>query len=148
MAPEIANNWAFDWLWGLPLIVLTVIIHAYGLDLISKKITLVAGSPRWLGKSSAASIFFVGGAVLSVTILHGLEGAIWAVAYRFLGALQDNKSAMLFSLNAITSYGHENLQLAPRWRMMGALEALNGCIMFGLTTAFLFTVTQKAWQRT
>jgi hypothetical protein len=148
MAPEIANNWAFDWLWGLPLIVLTVIIHAYGLDLISKKIKLVAGSPRWLGKSSAASIFFVGGAVLSVTILHGLEGAIWAVAYRFLGALQDNKSAMLFSLNAITSYGHENLQLAPRWRMMGALEALNGCIMFGLTTAFLFTVMQKAWPRT
>jgi hypothetical protein len=25
---------------------------------------------------------------------------------------------------------------------------LNGCIMFGLTTAFLFTVTQKAWPRT
>jgi hypothetical protein len=28
---------------------------------------------------------------------------------------------------------------------MGALEALNGWILFGLTTAFLFTVVQKAW---
>ena len=148
MAPEIANNWAFDWLWGLPLIVLTVVIHTYGLGFINKKITTTLGSAGWRGEFPVASGFFVGGAVLAVTILHGFEGAIWAIAYRYLGALQDNKSAMLFSLNAITSYGHEDLQLAPRWRMMGALEALNGCIMFGLTTAFLFTVIQKAWPRT
>jgi hypothetical protein len=32
--------------------------------------------------------------------------------------------------------------------MMGALEALDGWILFGLTTAFLFTVMQKAWPRT
>jgi|SRR5882762_2081563 len=148
MVPGIANNWALDWLWGLPLIVLTVVIHAYVLGLINDKITSTLGNARRLGNLSAASIFIVGGAVLSVTILHGFEGAIWAVAYRFLGAVQDNKSAMLYSLNAVTSYGHENLQLAPRWQMMGALEALNGCIMFGLTTAFLFTVMQKAWPRT
>jgi len=147
MAPEIANNWAFDWLWGLPLIVFTVVIHTYGLGFINRKITSTLDSARWLGEFSAASIFFVGVTVLSVTILHGLDGAIWAIAYRFLGALQDNKSAMLFSLNAITTYGHEDLQLAPRWQMMGALEALNGCIMFGLTTAFLFTIIQKAWPR-
>ena len=52
---------------------------------------------------------------------------------------------MLYSLSAMTSYGHETLQLAPRWQMMGALEALNGWILFGLTTAFLFNVMQKAW---
>jgi hypothetical protein len=45
----------------------------------------------------------------------------------------------------MTSYGHENLQLAPHWHLMGSLEALNGWILFGLTTAFLFTVVQKAW---
>jgi hypothetical protein len=28
---------------------------------------------------------------------------------------------------------------------MGALEALNGWILFGLTTAFLFAIVQKAW---
>jgi hypothetical protein len=45
----------------------------------------------------------------------------------------------------MTSYGHANLYLEPRWQMMGALEALNGWILFGLTTAFLFTVVQRAW---
>lgn len=148
MAPEMADYWFFDWFWGIPLIVLTVILHAFVLGLINKKITskLVSSLGAW--KFSSASILLVGGTVLSVTILHALEGMIWAVAYRFLGALQDNKSAMLYSLNAITTYGHENLKLEPRWQMMGALEALNGCIMFGLTTAFLFTVMQKVWPRT
>jgi hypothetical protein len=148
MAPGIANNWAFDWLWGLPLIVLTVVIHAYVLGLINTKISSKLESALRLWEFSAASIFVVGGVVLSVTVLHGFEGVIWAVAYRFLGAVQDNKSAILYSLNAITSYGHESIQLAPRWQLMGALEALNGCIMFGLTTAFLFTIMQKAWPRT
>ena len=50
---------------------------------------------------------------------------------------------MLYSLNAMTSYGHENVNLAQHWQMMGALEALDGWILFGLTTAFLFTVMQR-----
>ncbi len=70
---------------------------------------------------------------------------VWAAAYRLLGASTDNKSAMLYSLNALTSYGHEELHLAPHWKLMGALEALNGWILFGLTTAFLFTVVQAVW---
>ena len=28
---------------------------------------------------------------------------------------------------------------------MGALEALNGMLLFGLTTAFLFAMIQKVW---
>ncbi|MGC2267030.1 MAG: hypothetical protein WA608_09600, partial [Candidatus Acidiferrales bacterium] len=49
---------------------------------------------------------------------------------------------------ALTSYGHEELHLAPQWKTMGALEALNGWILFGLTTAFLFTVVQAVWLQT
>jgi hypothetical protein len=141
-------SWGLDWLWGLPLIVLTVVIHASGLGLIGQKVaSTLSGSARRLEELSAASIFIMGGTVLSITFLHGLEGLIWAQAYRLVGALQANKSAMLYSLNAMTSYGHENLNLAPRWQMMGALEALDGWILFGLTTAFLFTVMQKVWPR-
>jgi hypothetical protein len=147
MPAELANNWASDWVWGLPLIVLNVIIHVYGLGLINKKIISTPRSSLQSSELSSASIFVVGGTVLFVIILHAFEGGIWAAAYRLLGALPDNKSAMLYSLNAITTYGHENLHLEPGWQMMGALEALNGCIMFGLTTAFLFTVMRKAWPR-
>jgi hypothetical protein len=44
---------------------------------------------------------------------------------------------MLYSLGAMTTYGKANLQLEPRWQLMGTLEALDGWILFGLTTAFM-----------
>ena len=78
-----------------------------------------------------------------VTGLHLLEAGIWAAAYRFLGAIADSKSAMLYSLSALTTYGHANVFLDPKWQMMGALEALNGMLLFGLTTAFLFAMIQR-----
>jgi hypothetical protein len=81
-------------------------------------------------------------AVLVATMLHAVEGALWAATYRILGALPDNASAMLYSISAMTSYGHSNLDLEARWQMMGALEALNGMLLFGLTTAFLFAIIQ------
>jgi hypothetical protein len=83
------------------------------------------------------------GATLSATILHGIEATLWAFAYRFLNALPDNRTAMLYSLNALTSYGHANLQLDKRWHLMGAMEALNGWLLFGLSTAFLFAMIER-----
>jgi hypothetical protein len=82
---------------------------------------------------------------LLVTLLHGIEAGIWAVAYRVLKALPDNRAAMLYSLSAITSYGHVNLFLKDEWQLMGALEALNGMLLFGISTAFLFSIIQRVW---
>ena len=90
-------------------------------------------------------VIVMGATTLLATILHGAEASLWAVAYRLLGALHDNGSAALYSLNAITSYGHTNLQLDARWELMGALESLNGWLLFGLTTAFLFATIEKVW---
>jgi hypothetical protein len=88
-------------------------------------------------------ILVMGAATLLGTVLHGIEAGIWALAFLGLGALPNFKSAMLYSLNAMTSYGHTNISLEDHWHLMGALEALNGWLLFGLTTAFLFAVMQK-----
>jgi hypothetical protein len=145
MHPSDLPGWGADWAWGLPLIVLIVVFHAYGLGLINREVnSRLRGRQRSQYSLSFAN-FIIGGTALAATILHGIEGAVWAIAYRLLGASTDNKAAMLYSLDALTSYGHANLHLAVRWELMGALEALNGWILFGLTTAFLFTVVQKVW---
>ncbi len=145
MDPRDLPGWGADWAWGLPLIVLTVVLHAYALGRINTDVnTRLSRRERHRHLSSAPN-FIIGATALAAAILHGLEGGMWAAAYRFLGASADYKSAMLYSLNALTSYGHADLHLSPRWAMMGALEALNGWILFGITTAFLFSVVQKVW---
>jgi hypothetical protein len=145
MAIEEVANWRSDWAWGLPLIVLTVTIHVLGLGTIGLK--AVGVSSRMFERRHPMIVFVsvVGAVTLLATCLHATEAGIWAAAYRLLGALSDNRSAMLYSLNAITSYGHAELMLKDHWQLMGALEALNGWLLFGLSTAFLFGTIEKVW---
>jgi hypothetical protein len=138
-------NWGVDWMCGLPLIVLTVLLHALGLGLISQRVIRVTSDTIARHHPIYKFVLVVGAATLLGSLLHGIEAAIWAAAYRLLGALPDNKSAMLYSLNAMTSYGHTDLALARHWQLMGAIEALNGWLLFGLTTAFLFGVLERVW---
>lgn len=140
---SIHPNWSANWAWGLPLIVLTVIIHVLGLGLIRQTILRVFECGIHHRHQAVVFAAALGGTTLLATMLHGIEAGIWAATYRILGALPDSKSAMLYSLNAITSYGHIELDLASHWHLMGALEALNGWLLFGLTTAFLFAVIEQ-----
>ena len=145
MHPTGVGTWSGDWAWSLPLIVLTVVIHVCGLAIIGERVVEALGESVNRRRFMLKFGMVMGITSLLATILHGIEAAIWAAAYRFLDALPDNRTAMLYSISAITSYGHANLYLNERWQLMGALEALNGMLLFGLTTAFLFAMIQRAW---
>jgi hypothetical protein len=137
------RTWGADWIWGCPLIVLTVIIHVLGLAYIGQKSILIYGDMRKHGHPTSAFAVVVGAMTLLATILHGIETAFWAIAYLVIGAMPDGKSAMLYSLGAMTTYGHQSLYLEDHWRLMGTIEALNGWLLFGLSTAFLFWLIQE-----
>jgi len=137
--------WDSNWAWSLPLIVLNVILHVIGLGFINAS---VAGALNGKRESRHFLLMFslvMGAITLAATALHTVEAATWAAAYRALGALPDAKSAMLYSLSAMTTFGHANLYLAAHWQLMGALESLNGVLLFGLTTAFLYGMIQLVW---
>ena len=138
-------SWSSDWAWGLPLIVMTVTIHVLGLGLISQKASRASAGLFDRRHPTVAFTIVVGATTLLATSLHAFEAGLWALAYLILGALPDLRHSMLYSLNAITSYGHTDLALPDHWHLMGALEALNGWLLFGLTTAFLFAVIEKVW---
>jgi hypothetical protein len=136
--------WATDWISGCALIVVTLITHVVGLGLMGRATILIQDKVLKRRHSGAIFAVLMGVAASLATILHAIEAGMWALAYRALGAVPDNKSAMLYSLGAMTTYGHETQLLEGRWRLMGAVEALNGWLLFGLTTAFLFWLFQKA----
>lgn len=136
--------WRADWALGLPLIVLTVVVHVFGLLVIDERIARIETEFANRHRYVVMFVVIVGVAALSTALLHGIEGSIWAAAYRLVGALPDNADAALYSLGAMTTYGHANLDLERRWQVMGTLEALDGMLLFGLTTAFLFAIIQRA----
>jgi hypothetical protein len=143
MAPLESTAWAGDWAWGVPLIIGNVLMHVVGLNLIG--VFLLGESTTIIRGHSAFADFVavVGVTALLTTLLHAFESAIWGAAYLLLGALSDEKTAMLYSLGAMTTYGDASVHLNPRWELLGTMEALQGLLLFGLTTAFLFSIFQE-----
>jgi hypothetical protein len=138
--------WRSDWLWSVPLIVVTIVFHSYCLGLLSRGLLILLRADRKKHLAHGLSVLVVGGSSLCAICLHGLEAWMWAVAYRLLGTLGgDRKEAMLYSISVMTTVGGTNLHLEPGWQLMGPLEALDGWILFGLTAAFLFALIQKVW---
>ena len=91
----------------------------------------------------AIMIGLIGVVGLLLAALHGIEAALWAAAYWWLGALNSPGEAILFSVDAISTRGASRLMLERHWRMMGAVEAMDGMLLFGISTAYIFTVMQS-----
>ena len=138
-----------NWTWGLSLIALTVAIHATGVVMMAFvgfgiRVRLEA---RKLGLSHVIPIVIglVGAVGLLLAVLHGIEAAIWATTYIWLGALDSPQDAILYSVDSMTTRGASGLMLHQHWRMMGALEAADGMLLFGISTAYIFAVMQVYW---
>ena len=138
-----------SWTWGLCLIVLTTAIHSLGIVLMSiLGLRIRAGLMRrriafWQGVAMLTGLTAAIG--LSLAVLHGIEAAMWAAAYLQLGALDTAAEAMLFSVDLMSTRGASGLVLRQHWQIMGALEAVAGMLMFGISTAYIFAVMQLYW---
>ena len=140
-----------SWSLGLSLIVLTIAIHttavvlmAFGLET-RIRVRLDRHKPDRL-RAIPTVIGHIGAVALILAALHGLEGVLWAAAYWWLGALDSFTEASVFSLATMTTFELPGLTLPSRFYMLSALESVNGALLFGISTAFLFAVIQVHWQ--
>jgi hypothetical protein len=138
-----------NWTWGLSLIALTIAIQALGIvamGLVLHRIWARVSS-RSLGLRHVFAILIglIGTVGLILAVLHGVEAGLWAAAYWWLGAIVSPEEAMLYSIDSITTRGASGLTLPAQWRMLGALEAVDGMLLFGISTAFIFAVMQTYW---
>jgi hypothetical protein len=140
-----------NWIWGLSLIGLTIAIHATGVTFMISVLHTIRIRMERRSLALPRVLAIVIGAIsamgLLLAVLHGIEAAIWAAAYVWLGALDSPEAAILYSVDSMATRGASGLMLQPHWRMMGALEAADGMLLFGISTAFIFTVMQFYYQR-
>ena len=106
MYPSVVAPWGIDWIWSLPLIVTTVIVHIIGLMLIFRGFVDVMSGAIIRGRVVPMFILSMAAVAMVAVLLHGFKGTIWATSYRSLDAIPDYRSAMLYSLSAMTAYGH------------------------------------------
>ncbi|WP_457301915.1 ion channel [Phyllobacterium sp. P5_D12] len=88
---------------------------------------------------------FVQFSILMLVLMIGniVQVVFWALLYRLLGAFADFETAMYFSGVTFTSLGYGDVLLQGRMRLLGPLQAANGLMMFGVTTALFISVIQQ-----
>ena len=144
--------WDTNWIWSLALIAITITIHAVGVVILAtamQRITDKGPIPRHTFlESGLGTVIIIVGVALSLMIFHALECFVWAIAYLHVGAIGSPAGAVLYSVDSMTTRGSSNdLLLDRQWRVMGATEAGDGMLLFGVSTAFLFYVMVRVWKR-
>lgn len=134
--------WGVDWGYGIPMIVASIAFHVTGLVAIEYVLQTL---DRRRKKPRSILLFLVMILVTAIAALmmHIAEATAWALLYMHVGAMPDFQLSMLYSLNALTSYGHTPIKLADDWRLLGAIESMNGVMIFGLSTAYMFNAMRE-----
>jgi hypothetical protein len=117
----------------------TVVIHIVGLDLLMRLTRLHVS--RFLSVWHDLDRLVVPmGIVTGLFIVHGAEIWLYAFAYMGLGLIPTVEGALYYSTASYSTLGEAGATLPVAWRVLGALEAINGMLLLGWSTAFLFQV--------
>ncbi len=122
--------------------VVTVLIHFWGLIFLTFLMNQHGHRIR-PHEGNARRAFALLVVVLGIFALHTVEIWAYALVYLGLGEVPDFESALYFSTVAFTTVGFGDIVMSPRWRVLSAIEAANGWILFAWSTAFLLTVTTR-----
>ena len=123
----------------------TVLIHLLGLDALQLLLRLhLERFTRWIHLDRMVVPL---GIVLGLFVLHGVEIWLYALVYWQTGMLQTLEQSLYFSISAYSTVGETGALLPVGWRIVGVLEAVNGMLLIGWSTAFLFqTLHHLMWQ--
>jgi hypothetical protein len=133
---------------GMGMMVVTIIIHA---------LFMVGGVKvaRWrrsrfgdVGKEMV-KVVLLSALTVWMFLAIVLEAGLWALLYLFdplITALPDLETAFYFSMVTFTTLGFGDVVLTGPWRMLASIQAANGVIIFGWTTALIFYFIQRIYK--
>ncbi len=127
---------------GSGVIALIVGIHAEMLNLLTKNLGLVIDvARRRLHRFANTGVIIV--AMLFILLTHTIEVWIWAMVLLATGAVDGLEPALYFALVAFTTVGFGDITLTPEWRLLSALIAANGFLLFGWSTAYMVELVRR-----
>jgi hypothetical protein len=123
---------------GVVTTLFTVLVHSLIPTMILKGVRL------HLARGRAANWFWdvilVMNFILLTLAAHFVEIALWALSFVLCGEFSNFAPAFYYSATTYTTLGDSTTVLSARWRLLSPIEAANGMLMFGVSTAIIFAV--------
>lgn len=125
------------------MVVTTILIHGAGITALARGMRLkvdAAKAHHHFSLKRAMAILVI---VLALFTLHGIEIWLYAAVYLVVGAVQNLEAAVYYSTITYASIGFGDSEMARAWRLVGAIEGINGVLLLGWSTAFFVTVVAR-----
>ena len=119
---------------GLPTLVLCVGLQALFVSLALQgyeRLQARVANRRW------RSVWVLSVVMMLMLLGNLLQLALWALLFFMLGEFADYSTALYHSAVNFTTLGYGDIVMSERWRLLGGLEAANGILMFGVSTAVM-----------
>lgn len=127
---------------GIIAVVCTILIHALPLSATVKFVSHEKKLGR-VGVSFWMDTGILARAILFALAAHLVEMAFWAALFMMCGEFSEFGTAFYHSAVNYTSLGYGDIIMSPSWRLLGPLETADGLLLFGVSTAMIFTVIQR-----
>lgn len=132
---------------GAAMIGVTVVIHAFVCDWVLRFINrhskpfLGTFGRFWTIATLITAVFIIGAAIM-------VDIWLWAVLFYVLEpeVLLSLENALYFASATFTTVGYGDIVLPESWRILSGSTAINGMIIFGWSTAFIFEIMAKLYE--
>jgi len=124
---------------GIGVLVISLVIFAWTTALIVRVVARFfrpgfGGMPIW----KDAIVMMV---VSLITMVgHLIQIALWAGVYLLVGDIATFETAFYASAQNYTALGYGDIVHSEQWRLLGPIEAINGLLLFGMSTGLMFAV--------
>lgn len=103
---------------------------------------------RQLSNAAAPQRFLAGIRPLLVAMLVMVAGnflqiSLWGILFIWLGEFSELYEAVYHSAVNFASLGYGDIVMSKNWKLLGPLEAVNGVLMVGMTSAALMVILQQ-----
>jgi hypothetical protein len=123
----------------------TIVVHALAVAAIAHFVSREQQLER-AGVLFWRDVAIVAGTTLLALMAHLVEITIWAVVLESCGEFTRLAAAFYHSAMNYSSLGYGDVVMSNSWKLLGPLEAANGMLMFGVSTAIIFAVMQRLFQ--
>jgi Ion channel len=132
----------FPLLIGAALLLASVLSYAIAMSLVVRVVARLIQA-GYTGPGFWKNLIGISLVMLITATAHLTQIALWGVALLLCGPISGFEKAFYFSAQNYTALGYGDVLLSDRWRLLGPLEAINGLLFFGLSTALLFAIISR-----
>ena len=127
------------------MVLVTVLMHTIGLLVLGMwvRIAVTEEQERDIHPLSPRGVTLIVSIVLGLFVVHGIEIWSYALLYIELGAVADLRESVYFSTITYAAIGYGDDAIAEGWKLIAAIEGINGLLLIGWSTAFFVTVMNQ-----